>query len=425
MTAAQKRLRELLDKQSRERGRMAEISNLDTLTPEIREEMKTIETGTPDLELQIRAARAAVDAEQEPTGNANTGDNSGIDPETRERLELRSRVAAGRYIAAALRGAHPKGAEAEYLAATGQPDGSIPFDLWEQDRPEIRADAVTGTPATVGVNLQPVQPYFFARAVLPRLGVAMPAVESGTYSIPTISTPLTAGAKAKGAAQESTAAAMSVVTATPKRISARLSLRIEDLAAVGSSNFESALRENLAMALSAELDDQGLNGDGTAPNLNGLIKQVAYLNNAAPSMVFTFAEIHEAVAEAIDGNWAESMSDLSIVFGVETYRKMVSTFPSNDDSVSTMVGLKGQLAQMFTSSRMPAPASTIQDAIAVRGSHMVTRAVCPHHGRLIIDDIYTGSASGEKNITAHVILGDILIVHQQAFSKLRFKVAAS
>ena len=44
--------------------------------------------------------------------------------------------------------------------------------------------------------------------------------------------------------------------------SARLELTIEDIAAVGQENFESILRENLSLALSAELDKQGLNGAG-------------------------------------------------------------------------------------------------------------------------------------------------------------------
>ena len=50
MTSAQKRLRELKDRQSRERGRMAELSLLESLTDEQRSELDTIERGTPDLE---------------------------------------------------------------------------------------------------------------------------------------------------------------------------------------------------------------------------------------------------------------------------------------------------------------------------------------------------------------------------------------
>ena len=56
MTPVQKRLRDLRDRQSRERGRMAELAIVDDLTDEQRSELDTIERATPDLERQIRAA---------------------------------------------------------------------------------------------------------------------------------------------------------------------------------------------------------------------------------------------------------------------------------------------------------------------------------------------------------------------------------
>ena len=48
MSPAQKRLRELRDRQSKERGRMAELSLLESLDDEQRAELDRIETGTPD-----------------------------------------------------------------------------------------------------------------------------------------------------------------------------------------------------------------------------------------------------------------------------------------------------------------------------------------------------------------------------------------
>ena len=61
MTEAQKRLRDLRDRQSRERGRMAELSLIDELGDEHRAELDTIEKGTPDLERQLRAATIALE----------------------------------------------------------------------------------------------------------------------------------------------------------------------------------------------------------------------------------------------------------------------------------------------------------------------------------------------------------------------------
>ena len=67
MSPAQKRLRELRDRQSRERGRMAELALADELNDEQRQELDTIEKGTPDLERQLRAAQVAVDDEDRQT----------------------------------------------------------------------------------------------------------------------------------------------------------------------------------------------------------------------------------------------------------------------------------------------------------------------------------------------------------------------
>ena len=123
-----------------------------------------------------------------------------------------------------------------------------------------------GRAGTVGVNLDRIRPAVFAYSIAPRLGIEMPRVASGTYASATITTSLTAGSKAKGGAAESTAAAFTVSSVTPKRISVRLGIRIEDVAAVGQANFESILRENLSLVLSDELDDQAINGAGGNSN---------------------------------------------------------------------------------------------------------------------------------------------------------------
>ena len=233
VTDAQKRLRELRERQSQQRGRMAELSRVETLDDEQRAEFDRIETGTPDLERQLRAAQSAVDTEQE----GETRD-AAPDAEQRERLELRSRASVTAYLLAAAQGRAPAGAEAELQQAAGV--GGIPLEIFDLPAPtEQRADAATGAPGSgsVGVNLDPIRPMLFANSIAPRLGIAMPRVQSGTFASATISTALTAAAKDKGAAAEATEAGFAVSTATPKRVSARLSVRIEDIAAVGQAKF--------------------------------------------------------------------------------------------------------------------------------------------------------------------------------------------
>ena len=174
----------------------------------------------------------------------------------RERLELRGRASFGRYLHAALTGAQISGARGRVSIGV-QACLGIPLDLFEQDRPvEVRADAASGLPATgAGATLAPIQPYVFAESIAPMLGIEMPSVGSGAYSEMTISTALSAGAKAKGTKQDSTAAVLTAATATPRSIRARLTLNLEDIAAIGQANFESALRQNAGAALSDGLDN--------------------------------------------------------------------------------------------------------------------------------------------------------------------------
>ena len=288
MTDAQRRLRELRERQSKSRQRMAELSLVDELTDEQRSELDTIERGTPDLERQILAAVVAVGDEDK---RAETLALDEPDREMRERIELRSKASLCSYLRAALWGQQVSGAEAELRSAAGVT--GIPLELWDTPAPESEQRAATEAPGTVGLNLDRIRPHVFANSIAPRLGFEMPRVASGTYASATITTSLTAGPKAKGADADATAAAFTVTSVTPKRISARLTIQIEDIAAVGQANFESVLRENLSLALSDELDDQAINGDRPAnPTgdqvsiLNGIFKQLT--NTNAPAAVADF-----------------------------------------------------------------------------------------------------------------------------------------
>ena len=198
------------------------------------------------------------------------------DAETRERLSLRSRSRVGSFLTVAMRGREVSGPEAEYRAALEIPDG-IPLDLWEADRPvESRQDAAPPAPAAgTGVNLRPVLPYVFTPSLAGDLMVDMPSAQSGAYSEMVITSPLTAGPREKGTARASTGATLTAATTTPRSITARLNLTAEDVAAVGTDSFEAALRQNLSMALSDQLDEQLVNGDAAGQNLAGFLNQLA------------------------------------------------------------------------------------------------------------------------------------------------------
>ena len=436
MSPAQKRLRELRERQSRERQRMAELAMLDTLGTETRAELDGLESGTPDLERQLRAAQVAVEAEErDSTIAVAVGDT----PEAnRERLELRSRCSLGRYLLGA--SGRQSGAEAELQQELGLSPQQIPLEIWQRPpearhaEPETRA--ITPAPSTVGVNLDVLRPAVFAPSVTDKLMVEMPAVESGTYASGTITTAATADAVPKGGSGTTgevpeTAGAFTVSTTTPHRVGGSLNLAAEDIAAVGQANFEAVLRQHLSLVLSDELDAQMLTGDDQNDDLSGFMDQLTYPTTAI-SDVATFDDFVAAFADAIDGLWATTMSDVSIVAGVDTYKLSAKTFrdiaSADLGSISFADYAREHTAGWWTNKRMPAAASMVQNGIICRkGRSMMPDpmrlAVCPHWGYLSVDDIYTGARKGQRRYVLSVLVGDVILVQPDAYAPVRFKVS--
>ena len=223
---------------------------------------------------------------------------------------------------------------------------------------------------------------------------------------------------------------------TPKRISARLGIRIEDVAAVGQGNFESVLRENLALVLSDELDGQVINGaDGNSgADLKGVLN--ALTDPTAPTAVADFDAFVGEFAGGVDGLWALTTKDVGVVCGPATYQLSAKTFRD----VGQNNGHRGDISfadyatanagGWWTNKRMPAAASNIQQAILYRkarsmmgGAGAMRMAVCPHWNEVAIDDIYSGSAQGERFFTMHVLLGDVILVQPSAYAQVAYKLA--
>ena len=259
----------------------------------------------------------------------------------------------------------------------------------------------------------------------------MPRVMSGTYASATISTSLSAGAAAKGAAADATAAAFTVTAVTPKRISARLSIQIEDIAAVGQANFEAVLRENLSLALADALDNQAINGTGAANGLVGILHRLT--DPTAPTAVTDFDGFASSHASGIDGLWANMLKEVAIVCGPATMTLSARTFQTATTYKGEMSAAAYAMANTggwWTNKRMPDAAANVQQAILYRkgrsmmsGAGAMRTAVCPHWNEVSIDDIYSGSASGTRHFTMHVLLGDVILVQPDAYAQVAFQVA--
>ena len=436
MTPAQKRLRELTERQSKDRQRMAELSLEDTLDAETRAELDGIETGTPDLERQLRAAVVAVETEDRDAVIDTGPGAAGEDP---KRAELRSACSLTRYLVGA--GGRQSGAEAELQAELGFNSNQIPLEVFTPETraetdPEKRATP-TPAPSTVGVNLDTLRPAVFAPSVVDRLMVEMPMVESGTYATATITTSVTADAVARGGSGTTgdvpeTAGAFTPTSTTPHRVGGSLLLAAEDIASVGAANFESVLRQNISLVLSAELDDQLLNGDGSNDDLLGIFSRLTDPTDT-PSTVAAFDDFVSKFTVGIDGLWASMMDQVSIVAGVDTYRLSAKTFrdiaAADLGSISFADYAREHTAGWWTNSRMPDTAANVQQAILCRkGQSMMPApmrtAVCPHWGYISVDDIYTGARKGQRRYVLSVLIGDVILVQPDAYQQVQFRTTA-
>ena len=409
----------------------------DSMTDAERTELQTWTKRSQEVEVELRAALLVEDTE------TTTTDVSDLDNEQRERIALRSKAKVTNFVLAAVRGKAPTGAEAEIQAAEGVIDGGIPLAMWEPTAEQRAAEhrVIADPPGTVGVNMAPLVPAIFSSSIAPRLGIQMPRVASGTYATATISTSQTAAALAKSGAAAGVAGAFTVGTATPKRVSARLELTLEDVLAVGVDGYESSLRENIALRISDELDDQMVNGDGTAPNLAGMFSRLDDPTGTAPATIADFDDFVALFASGIDGLWASTVKDIGVVVNSESYRLAVTTFRDRviDTGQRGGVSLGDQsfadyaqekYGQFWTNKRMPDKASHIAQAILYRmgrsgmgASPGMRTSVCPRWGEVGISDIFSGSAKAETYYTLHIVLGDVIVTQPDAYAQVRLRVS--
>ena len=401
------------------RQRLNELLQVEARSVEQQAEMETLTAEVSTREPELRAALAA---EPDPQTVVTPTDS-----EHRERLSLRSKSRFGRFLASAISGRVLDGSEAEYRSAVGVGDG-IPLDLFEQDRPrklEYRADAATVAPATAqGENVAALQPFVFSESIAPMLGIDMPQVGSGSHTEARISVALSAAPKATGVVQDSTAATIIGVTAVPRRIAARLTVQVEDVASFGNDTYESALRENARTRLGDAYDAQAITGNGTAPNVEGLISQLA--DPTTPSAIATWDLIVAAAAAGIDGKWASTLRDIRLIVNPATYKLAAATFRGTDGDLSAASHLTAQLGSFSTNSRMPVKAAHVAKGIIFRaGRPGIRTAVHPTWGEVVVDDIYTDAAKGQRHFTISVLVGSkVLIVQPDAYDAIELKISA-
>ena len=337
MTLAQKKLRELRERQSKERGRVAELAVADDLNDETRAELDAIETGTPDLERQLRAATSAVETEEaEQRAAAKAGAAPEGDTEDLERLELRSKARMGRYVLAAMENRAADGAEAELNDAVGIGANRFPLELLAP--PELRAEDRATTAADTQTMPRTWLDRLFAETAAMRLGVTMESVPAGAASFPVTTAGASAAQRGKDQAASDTAWTVGVVEMKPKRNAATLKFSIEDTARI--PGLESALTRDLRMALTEGVDRALFIGDdGANPNAGDIVGlQTAAITETTITQANKILgpQTLAAFTGMVDGIHANSLGDLNVVAAVGAYRLWEGTVINSTSTVTTM-----------------------------------------------------------------------------------------
>ena len=386
-------LQKLQVRQSEIREKINGLLGNDARTEEQDAELVKLTAAGQAIEPEIRAALIA---EPDPeTTITNTGD-----PETRERLELRSRTGIADFLCAAAGGREVSGAAREYADACGvSPLGRLPLELFGNGNPETRA--ITAAPAVDG-PVEAAVPYVFQRSASASLGIQMPTHGPGQAQIPRVTAAPPADVLAKDASAPSTAATIALDSLTPKRIAGQFEVRAEDLAVYPA--LEAVLGESIRGALSNELDNEVFNG--SAAGLNGLFAQATDVPVAGA--VETYATGVGRFAGLVDGEHAYSLADVRCVVGPSTYALYMGLI---SDGMPLGDYLESKLGSFRVSNRMPAVAAKGQKGIVTLSGGPSPIRIYVWNALEIIRDPFTGAGAGKVTLTATALVSEVYIPH--------------
>ena len=248
------------------KGRLGELAALEgeQRTEAVETEQRALLAEVTGLQPRIAAAEVAEDADDRLRGEQTNGDG-----ENRELVELRSRARLGNYLTARMRGQMANGAERELSEAAGVE--GIPLELWDVPRVGEQRD-ISGAPGNRGnqpghdstgrvrAKHRPAARYRNAAGWFRNLCVGDHRHQRDGWRKGEIGRCTGNGGDVQrhhGNAEEGK---------RPSRTGPSKTSR-----PWVKKNFEAALRENVSLALSDELDKQAINGDGVAPNLSGIL----------------------------------------------------------------------------------------------------------------------------------------------------------
>ena len=163
-----------------------------------------------------------------------------------------------------------------------------------------------------------------------------------------------------------------------------------------------------------------LNGNGTAPNVEGLRTAIAATPTTDPANVDDFGEITQRFGSEVDGINAYGLGDLRILMSTGSHAHAITQYRGNQSTLSAYDWLMERVGGIQVSSRFPAPASDISHSVVHKMSYPERAAVAPFWGGglQLIDDPYSLAQSGQRRITA-IILWNFKVLADDAWAHLK------
>lgn len=320
-----------------------------------------------------------------------------------------------RYLATMAQGKRLSGAEAELNQEFNLGDDIVPLAALE-DRADVATTAPTDVPR---LGSGGIVPRIFSRSDTVYMGATMPSVPHGT-AVYTVLTGGSVGApQAEAGTIESAAATWTTKTVSPVRLTARYLYNVEGAALL--DGMENALRSDLRSVLSDTLDEQVINGSGTAPEFSGIRSELT-ATAAAGSGVTGWDGLIQIATDGIDGKYAYELSDVRLLVGVQTHKLLHTTFRATvPQNVSQFYALQGVTAR--ASARMNKKASKKQGALRRVGNLAGETVVPVWDGLQIIRDPYSGAASGQIALTA-IMLYSMAVLRTDSYAEIAVQVDA-
>ena len=375
------------------------------------------------IEVELRAAITTEAAEDEKAGRETP------DAEKRELADLEGRCSVTAFMAEAVTDKTVAGLEAEYRQAVfgeGAERGFMPVRLLgdtilrDPERDEHRAVTPVAASATGLGSQAEILGRVFERSIPSILGVAMPSVPMGSRTYPVLTSGTSVSMQDPSGEQAATAGSFEGHELSPTRLTGAYEFRIEDLQLL--RGLEDALRRDLRAAIQDQMDNQIVNGDGAAPNVNGFLAELPAAANEGKRA--TFASYQTAFTGQVDGINSYDISDLRGVISQTTYVDMESMYRADNTEHTAISELRRRGVGLRVSNRMPATASKNDTIIIARTGYPGMNAVAPiWEGVQMIRDPYTLAQKGEVRITM-LMLWNFQIIREAGWALVKRQVAA-